>query len=172
MFEKRKDSKTDHDYAPETLAKEAPRASSAPAPARKPAVIGERIHITGDITGDEDLLIEGKVDGKVDLESHQVEVGPTGEVTADIIAKVVRISGTVKGDIDGKEKVIILSSGNVQGNLKAPRVRLEEGGLFKGTIDMSAAEKAAELPLKAVKKPEPKEEEPESKQTSFAVKGG
>jgi len=102
----------------------------------RPAVIGPGIHINGDISGDESLIIEGRVDGKVRLDSHQVEVGQNGCVNADITAKLVKIAGEVRGDVTGTEKVIILRSGNVRGNIVAPRMTLEDGAIFKGSIDM------------------------------------
>ncbi|MDX2417914.1 MAG: polymer-forming cytoskeletal protein [Xanthomonadales bacterium] len=100
------------------------------------AVIGPGIHINGDISGDESLIIEGRVDGKVRLDLHQVEVGQSGRVSADITAKVIKIAGEVRGDVTGSEKVIILRSGNVRGNIVAPRMTLEDGAIFKGSIDM------------------------------------
>ena len=108
------------------------------------------------------------------LHKHNTTWSEWGEVNADVTAKVVRIAGRVQGDIQGTEKVIILQSGNVKGNITAPCMNLEEGGIFKGTIDMSAAEKSAETPLAAVRKTESKKkaEDEDKKQSSFAIKGG
>ncbi len=107
------------------------------------AVIGPGIHINGEISGDENLLVEGKVDGKIRLDLHQVEVGQSGCVKANITAKVIKIAGEVRGDITGTEKVIILRSGNVHGNIVAPRMTLEDGAIFKGSIDMDPGEAAS-----------------------------
>jgi cytoskeletal protein CcmA (bactofilin family) len=63
-------------------------------------------------------------------------VGQSGRVTADITAKVIKVDGEVTGDITGNEKVVISKSGNVRGNIVAPRVTLEDGAVFKGSIDM------------------------------------
>ncbi len=103
---------------------------------RNVAVIGPQIHINGDIGGDEDLLIEGRVDGKIHLDAHQVDVGEGGRVNADIKAKVIKIAGVVHGDLTGMEKVVISRSGNVKGNIVTPRMVLEDGAIFKGGIDM------------------------------------
>ena len=100
------------------------------------AVIGPGIHINGEIGGDENLLIEGRVDGKIILDTHEVDIGQGGRVHADIRAKIIRISGEVRGDIVGMEKVTISSSGNVHGNIVTPRMVLEDGAIFKGGIDM------------------------------------
>lgn len=99
-------------------------------------MIGPSIHIKGTVSGDEDLLIQGKVEGTIELGNHEVSVGQDGQVNADIKAKVVKIDGEVAGDIQGLEKVVISKSGNVRGNIIAPRVTLEDGAIFKGSIDM------------------------------------
>ncbi|MCB1844788.1 MAG: polymer-forming cytoskeletal protein, partial [Halioglobus sp.] len=73
-------------------------------------------------------------------------VGESGRVTADITARVVKIEGEVTGDITGSEKVVIARSGNVRGNIVAPRVTLEDGAIFKGSIDMDPGETVAARP--------------------------
>ena len=103
---------------------------------RSVAMIGTGIQINGDISGDENLVIDGKVEGSVKLNSNEVAVGQGGRVKANVSARVVRIEGRVDGDITGGERVIIAKSGNVRGNIKAPRVLLEDGAVFKGSIDM------------------------------------
>ncbi len=103
-------------------------------------MIGPTISIKGTISGDEDLLVQGKVEGTIALKDHEVTIGPTGKVTANILATSVRIDGEVAGDISGIEKVVISKSGNVRGNIVAPRVTLEDGAIFKGSIDMDPGE--------------------------------
>lgn len=129
---------------------------NTPATSGKAAVIGPGIYINGDISGDENLLIEGKVDGKIRLEAHQVDVGHTGRVNADIKAKVIKIAGEVRGDLTGSEKVIISRSGNVHGNIVAPRMTLEDGAIFKGSIDMDPSEPVKAKFSRAAKKVEEK----------------
>jgi cytoskeletal protein CcmA (bactofilin family) len=102
-------------------------------------MIGPSIIIKGEVSGEEDLLIQGRVEGTINLSSNQVSVGESGEVSANIQAKNVKIDGKVTGDITGIEKVVISKSGNVRGNIVAPRVILEDGAQFKGTIDMDPA---------------------------------
>ena len=115
-------------------------AASTPASSGRAAVIGPGIHINGNISGDENLIIEGRVDGKIRLGAYQVDIGQSGRVNADITAKVIKIAGEVRGDLTGTEKVVILSSGNVHGNIVAPRMTLEDGAIFKGSIDMDPGE--------------------------------
>jgi len=103
-------------------------------------MIGPSIKIKGEVTGEEDLLIQGTVEGTITLRDQEVSVGQSGKVRADIDARVVKIEGEVTGDIAGAEKVVISKSGNVSGNIVAPRVTLEDGAIFKGSIDMDPGE--------------------------------
>jgi cytoskeletal protein CcmA (bactofilin family) len=119
-------------------------------------MIGPSIVIKGTVSGDEDLVIQGRVEGTIALESNVLSVGQSGKVAADIIAKTVNIDGEVKGDITGKEKVIISKSGNVKGNIVAPRVTLEDGAIFKGSIDMDPGESGSGKVSLASEKPSDK----------------
>lgn len=100
------------------------------------ATIGRSITIKGEVNGDEDLLIQGRVDGSVTLKQHAVTVGPEGEVKADIGARVITVEGTVEGNLSAQEQVILRGSARVQGNITAPRVVLEDGARFRGGVDM------------------------------------
>lgn len=111
-------------------------------------MIGPSVKIEGKITSDESLLIEGQVDGSIVANSSEVVVGKSGVLTANISAKIVKIEGKVKGDIAGGENVVIAKTGNVLGNIESPRVTLEDGAKFKGSIEMDPGDKAIkELPL-------------------------
>lgn len=144
MFDKRKD----NEPAAETvLGANAPEQRQRPAEpvSRGAAMIGKTITIKGDVTGEENLVIEGRVEGTVHLKANDLTVGQSGRVNANINASVVRIDGEVTGDISGVEKVVVTKTGRVQGNIVAPRVTLEDGAKFKGSIDMDpgGAERAA-----------------------------
>jgi len=110
-------------------------------------MIGSTVVIDGNITSAEDLIIEGKVSGTITAAGHEVTVGQAGQLNANISAKIVRIEGKVEGDISGGEKVIISKTGNVLGNIDAPRVTLEDGAKFKGSIEMDPDEQPS---IKAV----------------------
>lgn len=114
-------------------------------------MIGPTIRIKGEVSGEENLLIEGKVDGTVSLRGKDLTVGSSGTVNADVSATVVKIDGEVKGDITGEEKVIISNTGKVQGNIVAPRVTLEDGAKFKGSIDMDPSERVVEAKPSSLK---------------------
>jgi cytoskeletal protein CcmA (bactofilin family) len=103
---------------------------------RERATIGRSITIRGDVTGDEDLLIQGRVDGSVNLKQHSVTVGSEGEVKANISGRVVTVEGSVEGNLSAEEQVILRSSARVQGDIAAPRLVLEDGARFRGGVDM------------------------------------
>lgn len=100
------------------------------------AVIGAKIRFVGELVGEEDLLIQGHVEGTVDLKGHSLTIGKQGVVKANILAKTVTIEGQVNGDVFGEEKILVKSTSKVTGNLIAERVTLEDGAKFKGSIDM------------------------------------
>ncbi len=100
------------------------------------AVIGPKIRFKGELVGEEDLLIQGQIDGTIDLKGNNLTIGKQGVIKANILAKTVTIEGNVEGDVFGQERIAIRSSSNVKGNLVAERVVLEDGAKFRGSIDM------------------------------------
>jgi len=100
------------------------------------SMIGPDVKIQGKLVSDEDLVIQGQVKGSIRAKAKHVTVGVNGQLNADILANRVKIEGAVVGDIIGGEKVIIAKTGNVIGNIQAPRVNLEDGAKFKGSIEM------------------------------------
>lgn len=100
------------------------------------ATIGSSIRIRGEVTGDEDLVIEGHVDGTVELDQHSLTVGPDGEVEASIVARLITVEGRVEGDLSAEEQIVLRSSARVEGDISAPRVVLEDGARFRGSVDM------------------------------------
>ena len=100
------------------------------------AVIGPSIHIEGQLTGEEALIIEGKVEGTIDLKNNNLTIGTNGKIKADVFANTIRVEGELKGDLHGKERVHISKTGKVTGNIYGPRVSIEDGAHFRGSIDM------------------------------------
>jgi cytoskeletal protein CcmA (bactofilin family) len=127
---------------PTTAPSSSPAAPEAPRRSGDRATIGPSIFIKGDLTGDEDLVIEGRVEGKVDLKQNNVTVGRNGKVKADVFGRVVTIEGEVDGNVFAQEQAILRQSGAIRGNITAPRVVLEDGSRFKGTIDMEPKERS------------------------------
>jgi cytoskeletal protein CcmA (bactofilin family) len=123
-----------------------PRPAAPPPEARRAdratAVIGPSIFIKGDLSGDEDLVIEGRVEGKIDLKQHNVTIGKNGRVRADVFGNTVVVEGEVDGNLFAQQQAILRQSGAVRGNITAPRVMLEDGSRFRGSIDMESKEGA------------------------------
>jgi cytoskeletal protein CcmA (bactofilin family) len=88
------------------------------------------------LTGNEDLTIEGKVDGKIVVKDHNLTIGANGRITAEVHAKCVVVVGTVTGNVTADDKVEIAPSGTLHGDIRAPRVSIQDGAKFKGSIDM------------------------------------
>lgn len=115
----------------------APREPSRPGVrVREAAIIGPSIQIEGDLRGDEDLIIEGKVSGAIHLGEHSLTIGGNGKVKADVYANSVFVDGALEGDLYGYERVAIRKGGSVKGNIISPRVALDDGARFKGTVEM------------------------------------
>lgn len=162
MFEKRKEPvqapvQTSAETLPTEVDKRPLKSDSLP---RVTATIGKTICIDGNISGAENLIINGQVKGSVNLADHDLTVGEFGKVSADLVGKLVRIDGEVTGDIVGTEVVIVSQSGQVRGNIVAPRVTLEDGANFKGSIDMDPVRSDASK--SSVAKPQPKQSRPEA----------
>jgi cytoskeletal protein CcmA (bactofilin family) len=150
MFERTKkpgdsnqDSTTPSSYQPQTPV---PTAESAPRPTASPpatasrgrvtAVIGPSIQIEGTLRGQEDLFVEGEVTGTIQLQNHTLTIGAQGKIKADVYAHTVFVEGSMDGDLFGSEQVIVRKSAKVRGNITSPRVTLEDGAAFKGSIEM------------------------------------
>ena len=104
------------------------------------SVIGPSILVQGDMGGDEDLMIQGRVEGSITLKKNLVTIGKDGRVSATVNAKSIKVEGTVEGELRGAEQIVVTRTGDVNGNLAAPRVTLEDGCRFKGSIDMEGAD--------------------------------
>ena len=142
MFEltRKEPASADQDAGEEAFTKRdaSPRPSPS-APAQRSAgmaVIGRSLQIRGDLRGDEDIRIEGDVEGSIHLPNHALTIGREGRVRADVYAKSVVIDGETQGDIYVAECATIRASARVTGNILAARVSLEEGARFKGSIEM------------------------------------
>lgn len=157
--------------APPPSAPAAKRMAPSASAAQGMATIGASITIRGDISGKEDLRIEGEVEGEIKLNDHAVTVAPGGRVKADIWGKSIRVEGEVHGNLFGDNEVVIRRTGRVLGNLTAPRVTLEDGASFRGSIDMDSSSLKASTATagpRSTGKPQEKEEPREK----AAVKSG
>ncbi len=104
---------------------------------------GKSIVIKGEVTGHEDLTIDGKVEGKVSLREHNLTVGKNGRLNAELVAKRIIIMGHVTGNVCASEKVELLEGGQLEGDITAPRLSIADGAHFRGKVDMEGGEHAS-----------------------------
>ena len=116
----------------------APSSSAPGAPPSRPGtcVIGAKTVIKGEITGDEDLVIEGNVEGQIRI-TRDLRVAPGGVLKATVEAQSVNVSGEVVGDCQATTRVEIQSTGRLTGNIRAPKIVIAEGAMFRGNSDMT-----------------------------------
>jgi len=143
-----------------------PTSSLSPTPPVSPraaACISQGIKIKGELTGSEDLFVDGQVDGKLNLANGSLTIGPNGQVKADVNAREVIVRGHVEGKVTGRDKVQLWSTGHVSGEVQTERLAIEEGAVLRGKVEAgklpvkagearaagSAATSAANVPLKA-----------------------
>lgn len=107
------------------------------------ASIGKSIVINGELSGSENLTIDGQVEGKIDLREHVLTVGSNGRIKAQVTAKSIVVLGHVTGNLTATERVDIRESGSVEGDIVAPRVAIADGSHFRGSIDMQRKEQSA-----------------------------
>jgi cytoskeletal protein CcmA (bactofilin family) len=117
--------------------------------------IGKSVVIKGELSGSEDLTIEGNVEGRIELKENVLTIGPNGKIRAEVFAKAVIVLGEVTGNVTASEKVDIRDNGSVDGDITSPRVAIAEGAHFRGSVDMqrSGAVKAAAAAPKAAGAP-------------------
>ncbi len=111
-----------------------------PVSPRATACITQGIRIKGEITGKEDLFIDGTLEGKLDLGNASVTVGPNGKVKADVSAREVVVRGQLDGKIDGTERVQLWNSGRVTGEVRTERLAIEDGALLRGKVEAGKAQ--------------------------------
>lgn len=108
-------------------------ASTAPRP---PAcVLGRQITVRGTLTGEEDLVVEGRIEGSVSLAGHLI-VAQGGVLEADLDVESIEVHGEVRGDIVASQSITIDKGANVSGNVRAPRVIIHDGAQFQGAVEM------------------------------------
>jgi len=111
---------------------------SAPVAARgRVANIGSSLVIKGEVSGSEDLTVEGHVEGKIDLKDHNLTIAASGRVSAVLHAKSITIVGEVTGNVLADEKVEIAETGKLVGDIAAPRVAISDGAQFRGSVEMT-----------------------------------
>ena len=116
----------------------APRGQRAGGPRAPEGIttIGQGVVIEGEVNGGEDLVVDGRVDGTIEVPQHVLTVGPTGRVKADLSAKSVVVLGKVNGSIQASELARIGETGSVEGAIAAPRLVVADGARLQGRVDV------------------------------------
>ncbi len=102
------------------------------------AHIGKSVVIRGELSGSEDLYLDGEVEGTIELKSNSLTIGPNGRVKAGINAKAVKVEGRVEGNIVGSERVELRSTAVVVGDIVTRRIVLQEGASFRGSVEQQS----------------------------------
>jgi cytoskeletal protein CcmA (bactofilin family) len=162
-----KNKRGDEEPEPSAVPAAAAPAFVSPAPAVRAergasttmANIGKSLRVKGDVEGDEDTVIEGRVEGRVTLKNHHLTVGANGEVQGEVSGKQVTVVGRVTGNVVASERVEVRETGQIQGDVISPRLLVTEGALINGAITMKAAG-AAMAPSKSPSPPKPEHSAP------------
>ncbi|HEV8630151.1 MAG TPA: polymer-forming cytoskeletal protein [Thermoanaerobaculia bacterium] len=147
----------DEQAVPVPIANAEPRSgtpSPSPPPPRvatggSPARLGPSLTFEGKLSGEEDLFVEGRFRGEIQVPAHQVTIGADGHVEGEVRASAIVVEGEVRGNLTASQQVLVRASGQVHGDIRAPRVALDQGCRFKGAIDMEPtgnSKGAADLP--------------------------
>jgi cytoskeletal protein CcmA (bactofilin family) len=110
--------------------------SAAPAPTSNLAQIGKSVVVKGELSGSEDLYVDGHVEGTISLKNHSLTVGPNGQVKASVEAKVLVVQGKLEGNVQASERVELRKSAIVTGDVSTQRISIEEGAYLKGKVDI------------------------------------
>ena len=117
------------------------------------ALIGKSLKIKGAVSGHEDLYVDGEIEGTVELEENNLTVGPNGIVNADVKARDIKVLGKLTGNVRAGERVEITKTGSVEGDLVTSRIVIEDGAVFRGSIDIVKPDQAGARPAAAPKQP-------------------
>ena len=125
---------------------------------RSTSYLGPGLQIKGEITGNEDLKLDSRVEGLVSIGGFRLTVGPSAHLNADIVAREAVISGEVNGDISAADRIEIMKSASIVGDITTGKIVIEEGAYFKGGVEVgsNAAQIGTDLDslLKGAKKPD------------------
>jgi len=133
------------------------------------ARLGPSIFLKGELSGEEDVVIEGQYKGKIDLANHNILVGRGAKVEADIRVKNITIYGTVEGNIDASGKIFISQEGQMKGDLKAPKISIMEGAKFIGGVKIEKDLKEISPPEEKIDILAIKEEDKTKEKTTFEL---
>ena len=115
------------------------------------AHVGKSVVIKGELSGSEDLYVDGKVEGTIQLQSNSLVIGPNGTVHADVNAKSVVVQGKMEGNIHASDRTELMKSGVIVGDIVTQRISIEEGASFKGKVEIQRDDSKASVPARTVR---------------------
>jgi len=130
------------------------------------AHIGKSVIVKGELSGSEDLYLDGEVEGSIELRGHSLTIGPNGRVRANVHAKDVVVHGKVDGNVRGNDRVELKKSAVLNGDIFTQRIMIEDGAFFKGAIDIQRGEKSADTKAEPKKDAVPNSSTPTSSQST------
>lgn len=154
MWKRKEDDYPTPNAQPGTAGSTVNPAGSAPSRPQEPsgslrsgdvATIGKSVVVKGELSGSEDLVVDGEVEGSISLRGQSLTVGPNGRVRANIEARNVILHGRVDGDVHATERVELRKTASLSGDITTTRIAIEDGAFFKGTIDIQKAEPAGRI---------------------------
>ena len=116
-------------------------------PSGSTARLGASLHVKGEISGNEDLHIDGSLEGLIQLEDRKLTVGASAKLTADVVAREVVVYGSVKGNLRARDRIEIKKDGSVVGDLTTARIMIEDGAYFKGSIEIDRSASGSDTDL-------------------------
>jgi cytoskeletal protein CcmA (bactofilin family) len=127
------------------------RAMDMPRSSADVAHIGKSVVIKGELSGSEDLYVDGEVEGSIDLKEHSLTIGPHGRVRANVSAREIVVHGKVEGNLHGSDRVELKRSAVQVGDIATQRIVIEDGAYFKGAIDIRKSDKPQQKPVEPAK---------------------
>ena len=126
--------------------------AAAPSRGQGTATIGKSLKVKGTLGGHEDVYVDGEVEGNIELEENTLTVGPNGNINADVKAKNITVLGRLTGNVFAGERIEIRKTGSLEGDVTSRRIVIEDGAVFRGSIDIVKPEPA---PVKLAPKETP-----------------
>jgi cytoskeletal protein CcmA (bactofilin family) len=112
--------------------------------------LGANLHFKGEISGDEDLRVDGSLEGPIRLEGRNLTIGASAKLTADIVAREVVVYGSIEGNLHVRDRIEIKKDGSVVGDITTARILIEDGAYFKGSIEIDRKTSGVDADTRAV----------------------
>jgi cytoskeletal protein CcmA (bactofilin family) len=113
---------------------------------QEPAKLGSTVRVKGELTGSEDLMVDGRVEGRIDLSGHTLTIGPNATIEADVVAKAVIVFGSIVGAVTARDMLELRRTGSIVGQVVCERLAIQDGAHLQAKVEMSKRPARAEAP--------------------------